>query len=468
MKKLRLTSIVLAALLLALISFVYGMFMAVASDLPKLEDRYQFTHAKNSVLFDDQGQPLGTLSVQHRILLAPAQIPRVLKDAVVAVEDKRFYSEPGIDPRGILRAAVDDVLGRGGLQGASTITEQFVKNALEAQSRRTVFEKLREAALAYQLAHKWSKEKILADYLNTIYFGEGAYGVEAAAETYFGHEGAHAGCGLPGAPLCVSEITPGEAATLAGIIASPSAFDPVINPHAALARRGLVLKDMLEQRRLSYAEYTRAMAEPLPQPQTVQPPQVPPVDGLQTGYFTSWVEQQLIERYGAQRALEGGLTVHTTLDLGLQRAAEQAVNGYLPGPAGPTAALVAIENSTGDVRAMVGGHDYAAQPFNLATQSERQPGSSFKAFDLATALEHGISPYSVWASAPKTFIVPGTGGREKFYVHNDGNAYAGSRTLIEATAYSDNSVFAEMGIDVGTGKIARMAHQMGIETPIST
>ncbi|MHB8491511.1 MAG: transglycosylase domain-containing protein [Solirubrobacteraceae bacterium] len=469
MKKLRLTSIALAALALGLISFIYGMFMAVASDLPKLEDRYQFTHAKNSVLFDDQGRPLGVLSEQHRILLSPSQIPRVVKDAVISVEDKRFYSEPGIDPRGILRAAVDDVLGRGGVQGASTITEQFVKNALEAQARRTIFEKLREAALAYQLAHKWPKEKILAEYLNAIYFGEGAYGIEAAAETYFGHEPGHEGCGLPGAPLCVSDLSPAEAATLAGIIASPSAFDPVINPHAALARRSLVLKDMLTQRLLTSAEYEHAMAQPLPSPQSVQPPGVPPVEGLQTGYFTTWVEQQLIERYGATRALEGGLTVHTTLDLGLQRAAEAAVNNYLPGPSGPTASLVAIENSTGDVRAMVGGHDYASAPFNLATASERQPGSAFKAFDLATALDHGVSPYSTWLSAPKVFTVPGTGGHEKFYVHNDNNAYVnGPRTLIEATAYSDNSVFAEMGIQVGTGKIAAMAHRMGIETPVST
>jgi penicillin-binding protein 1A len=468
LKKLRFGAILLSAALLALISFLYGMFMAVASDLPQLDDRYQFTHARNSVLLDDRGRPLGVLAEQHRILLSPGQIPPMVEHAVVAVEDKRFYQEEGVDPRGIARAAIQDLLHQHSVQGASTITEQFVKNALAAQSHRTVFEKLREAALAFQLAHRWSKRKILTEYLNTIYFGEGAYGIEAAAETYFGHEPAIAGCGLPNAPLCVSRLQPAQAALLAGIIASPSGFDPVTHPHAALARRDLVLQDMLRQHYITEAEYRQAATAPLPSPQEVLPPQVAPVDGLQTGYFTTWVEQQLIERYGAQRALEGGLTVHTTLDLNLQRAAEQAVQGYLASPSGPTASLVAIENSTGDVRAMVGGRNYDTSPFNLATQGERQPGSAFKAFDLAAALESGISPYSVWSSAPKVFSVPGTGGQEKFYVHNDQNAYAGSRTLIEATAYSDNSVFAEVGIDVGTRKIAQVAHRMGVETPIST
>ena len=173
-------------------------------------------------------------------------------------------------------------------------------------------------------------------------------------------------------------------------------------------------------------------------------------------------------RYGAERAYYGGLQIHTTLDLGLQRVAEQAIAGYLPGPEGPTAALVAIENSTGKVRAMVGGRSYDESPFNLATEGERQPGSSFKAFDLAAALEDGISPDSVWTSKEKEFIVPGTNGHEKFVVHNDEGAYVGERTLTDALAYSDNSVFAEVGLRVGTLRIADLAHRMGITTPIST
>jgi penicillin-binding protein 1A len=176
----------------------------------------------------------------------------------------------------------------------------------------------------------------------------------------------------------------------------------------------------------------------------------------------------VIERYGAPRAFDGGLQIKTTLDLELQRVAEHAIEGYLAYSGGPTASLVAIENSTGEVRAMVGGRDYNASPFNLATEGERQPGSSFKAFDLAGALEDGISPDSTWASKQKEFIVPHTGGHEKFIVHNDEGAYTGSNTLIGATAYSDNSIYAEVGLQVGTERIARLAHRMGITTPIST
>jgi penicillin-binding protein 1A len=468
LKKLRFLCILFAVVLLGLISFVFGMFMAVASDLPELENRYEFTHAKNSVLLDDHGRPLGVLSQQNRIILTPNEIPQIVKDAVISVEDKRFYSNSGIDIRGIARAFLADIVHKGAVQGASTIEQQFVKIALQAQAHRTIFEKLREAGLAFHLAHKWSKNKIITEYLNTIYFGNGAYGIESAARTYFGKDVNHQGCGLPKAPSCVSELQPWEAALLAGMIASPTAYDPVAHPTAAKARRNLVLKDMFEQGDINRTEYQESVSQTLPAPEDIQPPEVAPVDGLQTGYFTSWVQQELIERYTPTLALEGGLTVRTTLDLDMQRAAERAIANYLPGPEGPTASMVVIDNATGEVRAMVGGRDYNKTPFNLATEGERQPGSSFKAFDLAAALEDGISPESVWSSRVKEFMVPGTHGKERFVVHNDEGAYSGSNTLTGATAYSDNSIYAEVGLKVGTHRIAHLAHEMGIGTPIST
>jgi penicillin-binding protein 1A len=468
LKKLRFLSILLAVLLLGLVSFVFGMFMAVASDLPSLDNRQEYNNARNSTLLDDLGRPIGVLSREHQILLTPQQIPKIVKDAVISIEDKRFASNSGIDIRGIGRAFVQDVLHGGTIQGASTIEQQFVKNQLQAQSHRTIFEKLREAALAYQLAHKWSKEKIITEYLNTIYFGNGAYGIESAARTYFGQDVNHLGCGTLKHRLCVEELAPAEAALLAGIIQSPSYYDPVTRPSFARRRRNLVLRQMLEQGYLSRADYEESINEALPAPKDVQLPHQALVEGIDVGYFTSWVQQQVIERYGAERAFDGGLKIRTTLDLDLQRASEQAVDGYLPGPSGPTAALVAIENSTGEVRAMVGGRDYNESPFNLATEGERQPGSSFKAFDLAAALEDGISPYSVWSSKVKIFNVPGTHGTEKFVVHNDEGAYTGSNTLTAATAYSDNSIYAEVGLKVTTHRIANLAHRMGIRTPIST
>jgi penicillin-binding protein 1A len=468
LKRLRFLAILFAALLLGLVSFVFGMFIAVASDLPSLTKFALLKDAQSSVLLDDLGHPIGIVSQQNRVIVTPSQIPQIVKEAVISIEDKRFATNNGIDIRGIARAFIQDTLHKGSLQGASTIEQQFIKNALQAQSHRTIFEKLREAALAYQLSHKWSKEKIITAYLNTIYFGNGAYGIESAAQTYFGADVNHLGCGLPSHPLCVEQLKPWEAALLAGIIQSPAFYNPLTDPEAARARRNLVLSQMRQQGYLNPTEYNESVGQALPAPKDILPPHETLAEGVDAGYFVGWVTQQLIERYEPTRLFDGGLRVKTTLDLDLQRASEQAVNGYLPGPGGPTAALVAIENSTGDVRAMVGGRNFQSSPFNLATEGERQPGSSFKAFDLAAALEDGISPESTWSSRLKIFEVPSTNGNERFVVHNDEGSYTGSNTLTGATAFSDNSIYAEVGLKVGTHRIAHLAHQMGITTPIST
>jgi penicillin-binding protein 1A len=470
LKRLRFAAILFAVLVLGAISFVFGMFVSVASDLPSLtKDFAQYKNEQSSVLTDDLGRPIGVLSQQNRVIVTSRQIPRLVEDAVISIEDKRFWTEGGIDLRGIARAFLDDVEHKSAVQGASTIEEQFIKNALQAQSHRTIFEKMREAALAYQLSQKWSKEKIITAYLNTIYFGSGAYGIEAAAQTYFGREVNHVGCGAPPAhELCVEQLKPWEAALLAGIIQSPTEYDPATHPQAARERRDTVLEQMRDQGYISEAVYRESVKQALPAAPEIQAPQEQSVEGVDAGYFTSWVQQQVIERYGAQRAFDGGLRIKTTLNLELQRAAEQAVNDYLSDPEGPSASLVAIENSTGEVRAMVGGRNYEESPFNIATEGERQPGSSFKAFDLAAALEEGISPESVWPSKEKTFYVPGPNGVEKFVVHNDEGAYTGENTLTGALAYSDNSIFAEVGLKVGTKRIAKLAHEMGITTPLST
>ena len=468
LKRLRFVAILLAVLVLGFVSFIFGIFISVASDLPSLTKFSQLKDAKSSVLLDDLGHPLGVVSQQNRVIVTPGQIPQIVKEAVISIEDKRFESNSGVDVRGIGRAFVQDILHKGSIQGASTIEQQFIKNALQAQSHRTILEKLREAALAFQLSHKWSKEKILTAYLNTIYFGNGAYGIESAAQTYFGKDVNHLGCGMPSHELCVQQLQPWEAALLAGIIQSPTAYDPAQHPVAARTRRNVVLRQMLEQGYLTKTVYEQSISQALPAAKDIQLPTEQTIEGIDAGYFTSWVQQQVIERYGAPRAFDGGLKIKTTLDIELQHAAEHAVNAYLESPEGPTASLVAIENSTGEVRAMVGGRDYSTTPFNLATNGQRQPGSSFKAFDLAAALEDGISPESEWTSKQKEFIVPGTHGSEKFVVHNDEGNYTGTNTLTGATAFSDNSIYAEVGLKVGTKRIAKLAHRMGITTPLST
>src|SRR4051794_491789 len=458
-RKLRLLVVLVPLSLLAVVSTVFGMMMAVASDLPALENRKEYQDARNSVLYDVQGRQLGVLTNnQSRVLVRYDQISPDVRSAIIAIEDRRFYENSGVDIRGIARAFAEDVVQQKAVQGGSTITQQFVKNALRAQNQRTVFQKLREAALAYHLTRKWSKAKILTQYLNSIYFGNGAYGIESAARTYFGRD--HPEC--PAEKPCASVLRRQEAALIAAIVANPSGYDPVAHPAAAKRRRDLVLKRMFEQGRLGRLEYFNAVQEALPA--KPEPPQV----RTEAPYFTTWVRQQLVDRYGARRAFEGGLKITTTLDLQLQTVAERTIKRYFADPSGPTAALVAIDNDTGEVRAMVGGRDYNARPFNLATQGQRQPGSAIKPFILAEALRQGIGPGSVWPSRKRFFSVPGSKGHDKFVVNNFENRYSGSNTLAGALTASDNAVFAAVGIEVGTKKVARLARQMGIRTPVSS
>ena len=461
-RKLRLFALLLGLGILAAVSTVFGMMMAVASDLPELER----PATRNSVIYDLHGHRIGVLTGnEKRLFLREEEIAPVMKHAIIAIEDRRFYTNDGVDLRGIGRALYQDIVQQKVVQGGSTITQQFVKNALAAQDERTVFQKLREAALAYHLTRKWTKEEILRNYLNTIYFGNGAYGIEAAARTYF--QSSHPGCDERGRPKCASRLQPHEAALLAGMVASPSAYDPIANPEAARERRNLVLRYMHDQDMLTRGQYDTAVDQPLPDRGDLQPP----IEDTEHPYFTSWVKQQVVDRLGggqegARLAFEGGLRVRTTIDGDLQDAAQAAIDNWLPNRDGPRAALVALHNDTGQVRAMVGGDDYNELPFNLATQGQRQPGSAIKPFILAEALRQGISANSVWSSKKVTFDVPKS--KEIFTVNNYEGAYSGITTLARATTFSDNAVFAQVGIKIGTRKIARLAERMGIRTDVST
>ena len=468
LKKLRVLFVLLGLGILAVVSMVFGMMAAVSQDLPAIYNFAQYKASKNSEVFDANGEPLGTLtSDQNKTLLSSGQISPNIKNAVVAIEDSRFYEHNGVDFQGIGRALVKDILSQSAQQGASTITEQFVKNALEAEGSRTILEKFREAALAYKLERHWTKDKILTEYLNTIYFGEGAYGIEAAARTYFG--ASHPGCGTPTEP-CASVLEPWEAATLAAIIASPSAFDPKTYPENSLGRRNLVLEKMLEQGYVSEQQYAEGIKQALPSPSDIEPPKL----DSKAPYFTAFLRQQLVDRYGASKAFFGGLKVKSTLDLQLQEASEEAVGSYL-GSLPATASVVVIDNHNAAIKAMVGGPDFETTPFNLATQGHRQPGSSIKPFTLITALEEGISPEEVYESAPQEFHF-GKYGHETFVVQNDEHSYLGSCSIICATTYSDNSIYAQLGLEGLKGKtiqdrtrsIAHTIHKMGYHDPVST
>jgi len=481
-KRLRLAFILTGLSLLALVSTVFGMMMAVASDLPQLENTAEFKRAKNSVATaaptrkgQKVGEPLAKLTGnENRILVPSEDISPNIRNAVIAIEDRRFYEHEGVDYRGIGRALYQDILRQSAVQGGSTITQQFVKNALAAQGNRSVFQKLRESALAYHLERKWNKQKVLTQYLNSVYFGNGAYGVESAVRTYFGEDDPQAssdtavqlGATEPSVDAdddldqrAAQDATPAEAAMLAGVIASPSMYDPVQNPKDSEARRNVVLQRMLEQEFITDAQYREAIAEDVPSSKQVDPPQ----PDSEQPYFTSWLTQQLVDRYNAPAVFSGGLKVQTTLDPELQAAAEEAVAGRLAG-VGPSASLVAIHNKTGEVRAMVGGTDFEQRPFNLATNGHRQPGSAFKPFTLVRALQDGVSPDATFTSAKKVL-----GPKDDpFEVNNYEDSYAGVASLRSATATSDNSVFAELGLDVGTKRIAKLAQRMGVRTEVST
>ncbi len=465
LKKLRVLILLSGLGILAAVSTVFGMMMALAAELPDLE---QPTN-KNSRLLDINGDLLGLLTgSEQRVFVPEARIAPVMKHAIIAIEDQRFYTNEGVDIRGIGRALWQDIVARKAVQGGSTITQQFVKNSLAAQNERTLFNKLREAALAYHLTREWTKQRILGNYLNTIYFGNGAYGIESAARTYFGSS--HAGCAEDRQRPCAAQLEPHEAALLAGVVASPSGFDPLQNPKDSRTRRDVALGKMLEQGYLTPAQHERAVNEVLPQRADVNPPR----ENTEYPYFTAWVKPQIVDalgggQEGAQQAFEGGLKVQTTLDGELQAAAQRAVDQQLPSRDGPRAAVVVLDNRTGEVRAMVGGDDYARKPFNLATQGQRQPGSAFKPFVLAAALQSGISPQSTWSSEKKELCVLRRKDecRDTFVVNNYEDVYGGQRTLAEATTTSDNAVYAQVGIRTGIPRVARLARRMGVRTPIS-
>ena len=424
-------------------SFAFGLVTAIASELPKL-DPARYRPDKNSYIYT-VGRPRARGAPRRR----GANRREVRGDlrrheaGDRRVEDRRFFEHRGIDVRGIARAVWQDLRNRAVVEGGSTITQQFVKNAY-VKSSRSFERKLKEAALAWQLEQQWPKDRILTAYLNTIYFGNGAYGIEQASRVYFRHR--------------ASSLTLAESALLAGIPADPARYDPAANPRQAKARRHTVLRAMLDQGDITRAEYWRADHEPLPEPADIR---LPGIQGP-APYFTNYVKQQLVDAYGTARVFGGGLRVRTSIDLGLQRIAREAIAKWLPEDDGPSAALVAVDPRDGRVLAMYGGRNFAESQFNLAVQGERQPGSAFKPFALAAALDQGISPTTSFVSAPVTISL----GDRLWHVENYEGSNLGTVDLETATTYSDNTVYAQLTELVRPQAVAAMARRLGIQSPI--
>jgi penicillin-binding protein 1A len=444
-RKLRFLALLTVVFCVMTVSFAYGLVSSIASELPQLEPGKERRTERLGYIYASDGKTVLAVlrGSESRIVVGSEQISPVMKQAIVAVEDRRFWEHRGVDVQGMARAVWADIRSQDFVQGGSTITQQFVKNQYTEQER-TVSRKLKEAALAWQLEQRWSKDRILTAYLNTIYFGNGAYGIEMAARVYFDK---HA-----------TELTLPESALLAGLPASPGAYDPAANPEAAKVRRTTVLRLMLEQGLITAADYREANESPLPRADEIGVPG----DKVRVGHFAEYVKQQLIPYYGSGQVFGGGLKVYTSIDLDLQRLAHEAIDKWLPDPKGPSAALVAIDPRDGRVLAMYGGESFRKSQFNLAVQGQRQTGSSFKPFVLATAVEQGISPSTVITSEPTVVNL----GDKLWSVHNYEGSYLGPIDLQEATIHSDNSVYAQLTAQVGPENVADMAHRLGITRPL--
>src|SRR6478609_6790585 len=407
----------------------------------------------NSFVYAYDGSLLGSIPAErNREPVTSAQMSKWLPRSTTAIEDRRFWQHGGVDYVGIARAAWKDVTAGKVVEGGSTITQQLVRNLYVGQEK-TFTRKIKEACLAIKLARKWPKPKILNEYLNTVYYGNHAYGVEAASQTYFSKP--------------ASQLTLLESAMLAGLPQAPSIYDPFHSPQAALDRRDEVLRAMLSNGALTLRQYDRAVKS-----NTL---------GLKAGriytrikqpYFFSYVIDELEREYGANTVREGGLKVYTTIDPRLQRNAVKAIRDVLPYRSDPASAIVSVEPGTGAIRAMTAVVRSSKNQFNLAAQSRRQAGSTFKTFVLASAIEQGVDPDSTYYTSAPFTCSRGPWCQEPYSVHTYGNDYQGSISLTRATLSSDNTVYAQLTLDVGPRYVWQMAHRLGVhmspDTPVAS
>ncbi len=432
-----------------LFASMVGTYRAFAANVPDLDDYRSVELAQTSLVYDANGKVVDQLyGVQNRFVVPLSGVDPTLREAVIAIEDHRFREHRGLDFEAIGRAAVENLQSLSIQEGGSTITQQLIKNTYIAQDERFIpsFErKFVEASLAWQYEKENSKDKILEQYLNTVYFGSNAYGAEAAAKTYFNKKAA--------------DLTLPESALLAGIINLPGVYDPFADPESAKKRRNVVLDRMLEYGYITKEEHDRAAGSRL----DLSRGRIRYEDDNE--YFLNAVRNELAEEYGDEAIYEGGLRIYTTLDPGLQEAASTAVDTIVNPEAGdPSASLVSVDPATGAVRAMVGGSDFEQVKFNLATQAHRQAGSSFKPFVLAEAVHQGISPETMYVS--RDLSIDMGENAERYEVSNYDFIERGPITLERAMADSDNTVFIQLALDLGLQRVVEMANELGVESEI--
>ena len=402
---------------------------------------------QNSFVYDVNGSLLGSIPAERN--RTPVPLPKVslfTRKATVAIEDHRFYEHGGVDYVGIARAAWRDLRAGHVVQGGSTITQQLVRN-LYISKERTLKRKLKEACLAIKLSRRWTKDRILDEYLNQVYYGNHAYGIEAAAQTYYSEHAYQLGLG--------------QAALLAGLPQAPTSYDPLHRPSAALARRDEVLRAMLDYGDINAAQYRQAVSR---RQLRLRPGRL--YTRIKEPYFFSYVRDQLIAEYGANTVRSGGLRVNTTIDPRLQAAARKAIRETLYLRNDPASAVVSINPANGAIRAMTAvTPGRTGNQFNLVAQARRQPGSTFKVFVLTAAINEGMNPDTTYyVSAP--FHYQPDAYTPAWDVQTYDQTYVGSISVTQATLRSDNTVFAQLTLDVGPEKVAAMAHRLGIRSKL--
>ncbi len=420
-------------------------------NLPQIERLEEYHPSEISRIFADDGVLIDELFMEKREVVPFDQIPLHLKQAIVAVEDSRFYSHHGIDFRGVIRALIKNSMAGRVVQGGSTITQQLSK-VLFFSPERTLLRKIKEAIVTLQIEKRYTKDQILGLYLNQIYLGAGCYGVAIASKRYLDKN--------------IFEITLSEAALLAALPKSPGRYSPLANPEDAEKRRNHVLDRMAEEDFITREEAEKAKEETIPthayQPLSKSAP-----------YFVQQVVQDLESRLGKKTLYEGGLSIHTSLNLHMQRIAQASLKEGLDrvmdrNPSEPDArlqgALVALDPHTGQIKALVGGYDFASSQFNRAIQAKRQPGSAFKPILYSTALENGYSPSDILMDTPMTYTDPHTG--DSWSPQNFDRKFSGPVTLRRALEKSLNVPTVRLLQEVGIQKCSAMAKRLGIHEPL--
>jgi penicillin-binding protein 1A len=446
-------SLTLLGLLVVGIAVLWA-FTILPRSLPSVTALETLQPIQGTKIYDDNDEAITELHVERRILVPLAQIPQSLRDAILATEDRRFYSHWGIDPIGVARAILQNYRRGRIVEGGSTITQQLTK-VLFLTPDKSLERKLREAVLALELERRYSKDRILEMYLNQVYFGQGSYGVEAAARTYFGKG--------------VSELTVRESALIAGLPRAPTNYSPFDRPEAAKRRREVVLRRMVEFGTIKDEEAKRLAKTDLGL--------IPPERRRTTGqYFIDYVQQTLEAKYGPDLVLKGGLNVYTTVNPTMQLTAEQSLREGLKALQGrtsatqgkpgetPEGAVVTVEPQTGYVKAMVGGSDFFRSEFNRAVQAKRQPGSAFKPFIYIAALEAGFTPASQIEDSPVSFPIGKNG--QVWKPENYDRKFRGATTLQQAIEESVNVVTVKLQERIGLAKTIQVARRLGITSPL--